>query len=62
MDREPLKLLEERLTVCKLIRLENNSGKSVLNPLDLVCDIVTCTKENKVGIAKMGADESMSYK
>ena len=62
MDREPVKLLEERLRACKAIRLEKNSGKSVLNALELICDIMRCTEENRVGIVKMGADESMSYK
>ena len=55
-------MLEERLRVCKAIRLENDSGKSVLNAMELTCDIMRCTEENRVGIAKTGADESMSYK
>ena len=55
-------MLEERLRVCKAIRLENNSGKSILNALELICDIMRCTEENRVGIVKTDADESMSYK
>ena len=62
VDREPVKLLEERLRVYKAIRLENNSGESVLNGLQLICDIMRCTDENRVGIVKTGVDESMSYK
>jgi hypothetical protein len=56
-----MKLLEERLRVCKAIRLENNSGESVLNTLQLICDISRCAKENRIGIVKMRADESTSY-
>ena len=61
VDREPVKLLKERFRVCKAITLENNSGESVLNALQLISDIMRCT-ENRVGIVKTGADESMSYK
>ena len=62
VDREPVKLLEERRRVCKAIRLENNSGESVLNALQIICDIMRCPKENRVDIVKTGADESMSCK
>ena len=41
---------------------ENNSGKGVLNPLKFICDIKRCTEENRIGVVKTGADESMSYK
>jgi hypothetical protein len=39
--------------------------RSVLNALQLICDILKCTKENRIGIVKRlktRADESMSYK
>ena len=62
VDREPVKLLQKRLRVYTAIRLENNSGEGVLNPLQLICDIVRCTEENRVSIVKARADESMSYK
>jgi hypothetical protein len=61
VDREPDKLLEERLRECWAFRLENNSGESILNTLQLICDILRCT-ENRTGIVKTRADESMSYK
>ena len=44
------------------IRLENNSGESVLNPLKFICDIVRCTEENRFDIVKTGVDESMGFK
>ena len=46
----------------KAVSLENNSGKGVLNPLKFICDIKRCTEENRIGVVKTGADESMSYK
>ena len=48
--------------MCKTIGLENNSGKSVLNALQLIYDIMRCTEEDRVGIVETGADESVSYK
>jgi hypothetical protein len=60
--QEPVKLLAERLRVCEAIRLENNSGESILNTLQRICDILRCTKENRIGIVKTRAVESMSYK
>jgi hypothetical protein len=62
VDREPVKLLEERLRVCSAIRLENNSGASILNALKLIYDILRGTKENTIGIVKTRADASMSNK
>jgi hypothetical protein len=62
VDREPVKLLKKRLRVCEAIRLKNNSGEGILNPLQLICDIVGCAEENRISIVKAGADESMSYK
>jgi hypothetical protein len=57
-----VKLLEERLRVCLAIRLKKNSGESILNTLQLICDILRCIKENRIGIVKKRADESMCYK
>jgi hypothetical protein len=42
--------------------VENNSGERVLNPLEFIYDIVRCTEENRIGIVKTGADESMCNK
>ena len=46
----------------KAISLENDSGKNVLNPFEFICDMERCTEENRIGVVKTGADESMSYK
>ena len=46
----------------KAVSLENNSGKGVFNPLKFFCDINRCAEENRFGVVKTVADESMSYK
>jgi len=40
MNRSPVKLLEKRLQVGLAVRLENNSGKRILNALEFICDIM----------------------
>ena len=57
-----MKLLKKRFRVGKAVSLENYSGKGVLNTLKFICDIKRCTKENRIGVVKTGADERMSYK
>jgi hypothetical protein len=55
-------LSKEWLRMGEAIRLENNSGESVLNPLKFICDIMRCSEENRIGIVKTGTDESTGYK
>ena len=44
------------------IRLENDSGKRVLDTLKFMHDIKRCTEENRVGVVKARTDEGMSDK
>ena len=44
------------------IRLENDSGKRVLDTLKFMRDIKRCTEENRVGVVKARTDEGMSDK
>ena len=44
------------------IRLENDSGKRVLDTLKFVRDIERCTEENRVGAVTARTDEDMSKK
>ena len=46
----------------EVIKLESNSGESVLNPLKFICVIVRCNEDNRIGIVKTEADESMGNK
>ena len=41
---------------------QTNSGESVLNPLKFICVIVRCNEDNRIGIVKTEADESMGNK
>jgi len=55
-------LPEKRLGVGLAVRRENNFGKIVLNPSELIFDIMRCTEENGIGIVKTRNDESLSNK
>ena len=57
-----MKLPEKRLRVSVAIRLEYNSGKRVLNTLEFICDVVSCTEENIIGVVKARTNEGMSDK
>ena len=53
---------KKRSRMGKAVSLEKNSGKSVLNPLKFICGIKRCIEENRIGVVKTGADESMRCK
>jgi len=42
------------------VRLESNSGKIVLNPLEFTGDIMWCTEETRICVVKTTTDGSWS--
>jgi phosphosulfolactate phosphohydrolase-like enzyme len=57
-----VKLSEKRLGIGVAIRLENDSGKRVLDTLKFMRDIKRCTTENRVGVVEARTDEGMNDK
>jgi hypothetical protein len=57
-----VKLTEKGLGMGVPIRLENDSGKRVLDTLKFVRDMKRCTEENRVGVVEARTDEGMSDK
>ena len=59
LDRKPMQLSKKRLRVGLAVRLEDNSGKRVLNALKFIDNVVGGTEKNRVSVVKTRTDESM---